>query len=214
MLFHDMTTEERIITPAYLWFDTEFTGLDAEQASLLQVALLVTDAALHRLTEPARDVNLFIRLEPEIPVSPWVEKNLASLLEQCRSEKAVTVAEADLRLAALVDEAVGPGAADIKRRPVLAGNTVHMDMVLARKFLPEFTRRLHYRLLDVSTLKILWNDWSSEQVFDKSQPGMVERYVPASVSLPAAGEHDAYYDIHASLAELNYYRISHSRNNG
>jgi len=209
-----MTTEERIITPAYLWFDTEFTGLDVQCASLLQVGLLVTDATLNRLTAPARDVNLFIRLEPEASVSPWVEKNLAALLVQCRSEKAVTVAEADRRLAALVDEAVGPLSADIKRRPVLAGNTVHMDMVLVRKFLPEFMRRLHYRLLDVSTLKILWNDWSSEPVFDKSQPGMVERYVPAKVGLPAAGPHDAYYDIDASLAELNYYRITHSRSQG
>ena len=201
-----MATEERRNTPAYLWFDTEFTGLDQEHASLLQVALLVTDPNLNRLTSSERDVNLYIRIEQDVPVSAWVAKNLAGLLEQCRSKKAVPVEEADRRLAALVDEAVGPAAADIKRRPVLAGNTVHMDLALARRFLPEFTRRLHYRLLDVSTLKVLWNDWSTEQVFDKSQPGLVQQYVPANVGLPATGEHDAYFDIHASLAELNYYR--------
>ena len=201
-----MKTEEKTITSAYLWFDSEFTGLDLEHASLLQVALLATDTALNRLAPSTRDVNLYIRLEPDVPVSAWVEKNLAGLLGHCRSGQAVTVEEADQRLSALVDEAVGPVANDIKLRPVLAGNTVHMDMSLARKFLPRFASRLHYRLLDVSTLKVLWNDWSRGPVFDKSQPELVRQYIPANVGLPAAVEHDAYYDIHASLAELNYYR--------
>lgn len=201
-----MTTQERIITPAYLWFDTEFTGLDIDHAALLQVALVATDAALNRLTSPARDVNLCIRLDPAVPVSDWVEKNLAGLLSRCRSAQSVTVEEADRRLSALVDEVVGPVSPEIKRRPVLAGNTVHMDMGLARRLLPAFVSRLHYRLLDVSTLKVLWNDWSRGPVFDKGQPDLVRRFVPAHIDLPAAGEHDAYYDVHASLAELSFYR--------
>ena len=98
-------------------------------------------------------------------------------------------------------------AADIKRRPVLAGNTVYMDMALIRRFLPGFARRLHYRLLDVSTMKILWNDWFTGPVFDKEDAGLVERYLPKSIAPLAARTHDAYYDIHASLAELNYYRL-------
>jgi oligoribonuclease len=198
--------QESMITPAYLWFDTEFTGLDTDHAALLQVALLVTDSSLRRLTAPDRDVNLCIRLDASAPVSPWVEKNLAGLLARCRSNEAVPLEEADRRLAALIDEAVGPPSDNIKRRPVLAGNTVHMDLTLARKFLPELTRRLHYRLLDVSTLKVLWNDWFSQPAFDKGAPDLVRQHVPAGLGLPVAGEHDAYYDIHASLAELNYYR--------
>ena len=66
---------ERTRSPAYLWFDAEFTGLDTASAKLLQVALVITDISLRRLTLPARDVNLCIRLDPDASVSDWVAKN-------------------------------------------------------------------------------------------------------------------------------------------
>jgi len=193
-------------TPAYLWFDTEFTSLDPNQARLLQVALLITDIDLNRLTSPEEDLNLCITLEPGAKVSGWVEENLPELLAQCRSDAAVTVDEADRQLAALVDKAIGPSAKDIADRPVLAGNAVHMDLLMARMFLPEFERRLHYRLLDVSTLKLLWNDRHPGQAFDKDTPATVAEHLPDGIALPSGAAHDAYYDIHASLAEMNYYR--------
>lgn len=193
-------------TPAYLWFDTEFTSLEPQHARLLQVALLVTDINLNRLTAPTDDVNLCIALEPETQVSGWVEENLGDLLSQCRSDTAVSLNEADALLAVLVDKAVGPAAKDIADRPVLAGNAVHMDLLMARTFLPQFEKRLHYRLLDVSTLKILWNDRHPEAPFDKDTPSIVADHLPPTITLPAGTAHDAYYDIHASLAEMNYYR--------
>ncbi|MCK5850728.1 MAG: hypothetical protein KAH23_07415 [Kiritimatiellae bacterium] len=202
-----MNTDEHIITPAYLWFDTEFTGLDLDNARLLQVALFVTDANLNRKNTPDMDINLCIRLEPDAQISDWVEQNLADLLAQCRSTEAVTVIEADRRLAKLVDETVGTRS-DITLRPVLAGNTVHMDMALVRKFLPQFSECLHYRLLDVSSLKLLWNDWLHEKPFEKDNAETISRFLPDSFTLPSSTAHDAYFDIHASLAELNYYRTS------
>jgi oligoribonuclease len=202
----DPAEPERIITPAYLWFDTEFTGLDTGSASLLQVAMVMTDANLRRLVPPDQDVSLCIKLDPAVPVSAWVTENLAGLLAQCRSEKAVSVEEADRLLAQRVDEGVGPVSSDIKRRPILAGNTIHMDVALVRRFLPEFGRRLHYRLLDVSTLKILWNDSCEGAVFDKENAASITDNLPGGFTAPVAKAHDAYYDIHASLAEMNYYR--------
>lgn len=201
-----MTSEERTLSPAYLWFDSEFTSLDPDQGRLLQVALVVTDTELRRLTPPAQDVNLYIKLALDTPVSDWVTEHLPELVARCRSEQAVSIEEADRRLTERVDAAVGSLAADIKRRAVMAGNTVHMDLTLVRKFLPEFARRLHYRLLDVSAVKVLWNDWGTGPLFEKEDPACVARYLPEGVTLPAAKTHDAYYDIHASLAELNYYR--------
>jgi oligoribonuclease len=197
---------ERTCTPAYIWFDTEFTGLDTDSAHLLQVAMIITDVNLQRLTPPDRDVCLCIKLPPDAPVSPWVAENLAGLLARCRSQSAVSVAEADHVLAQRLDEALGPVAKDIKRRPILAGNTIHMDMAMARRFLPEFNRRLHYRMLDVSTLKIFWNDSFTGPVFDKEDTGCIQPCLPTGFAAPAAAAHDAYYDIHASLAEMNYYR--------
>ena len=201
-----MTAEERIATPAYLWFDSEFTSLDPEQGRFLQVALTITDTALRRLSTPAQDVNLCIALAPDIPVSPWVAEHLPELVGRCRSAEAVSIEEADRRLTELVDTIVGPVAAEIKRRPVLAGNTVYMDLTLVRKFLPGFARRLHYRLLDVSAIKVLWNDWGAGPLFEKESPEWVARHLPEGMQVPDAKAHDAFYDIHASLAELNYYR--------
>jgi oligoribonuclease len=200
------TAIERIITPAYLWFDTEFTGLDTGSASLLQVAMIITDANLCRLTPPERDVILCIKLDPTVPVSAWVAENLAGLLAECRSEKAVSIEDADRILAQRVDAVVGTSSSDIKRRPILAGNTIHMDLGLVRRFLPEFSRRLHYRLMDVSTLKIFWNDSFDGPVFDKENAESIHGNLPAGFTAPDAKAHDAYYDIHASLAEMNYYR--------
>lgn len=200
-----MTPEANVQTPAYLWFDSEFTSLEPDEGRLLQVALVVTDRRLRRLTAPERDVNLCVALTPDAVVSDWVKDHLGRLLEACRSAGAVSVAEADRRLAALVDEAVGPVSQDIKGRPVLAGNTVHMDLALVRRFLPEFSRRIHYRLLDISTLKVLWNDSGRGPVFEKDAPATLVRHLPAGLVLPAASEHDAYYDVHATLAEAHYY---------
>jgi oligoribonuclease len=201
-----MTAKQRPITPAYLWFDTEFTSLDLEEARLLQVALLSTDSALRPLAPPERDVNLFIALEPETRVSEWVEENQADVLKRCRADAAVSLEEADARLARAVDEAVGPRAASIKLRPVLAGNSVYMDMTLVRKHLPRFADRVNYGLLDVSSLKVLWNDWHGGTAFDKDDGDLVRRFLPEGCALPSGCPHDAYYDVHASLAELNHYR--------
>jgi len=200
------TTEQRPVTPAYLWFDSEFTSLDLDEARLLQVSLLVTDAALNRLVPPERDVNLHIELDPETRVSEWVEENQADVLARCRSDAAVSIEEADARLAAVVDEAVGPRAESITERPVLAGNSVYMDRMLAHKHLPRFTERIHYHVLDVTALKTLWLDWHRGTAFDKDNGELVRRFLPPGCELPAGCPHDAYYDVHASLAELNHYR--------
>ena len=201
-----LTAEPNNVSPAYLWFDSEYTSLEPRDARLLQVSLLITDPRLQRLTAPARDVNLYVRLEADAPISAWVAEHLPDLVRRCRSPEAVPVAEADARLAALVDEAVGPPSEDVRKRPVLAGNTVHMDLGLIRQFLPEFARRLHYRLLDVSTLKILWNDAALGPAFEKKDAERVRRHLPPGFELPPAGKHDACYDLHASIAEFNCYR--------
>jgi len=193
-------------TPVYLWFDAEFTSLDTDQADLLQVALLVTGPDLRRLTPPDQDINLCVRLDPQATVSPWVEKNLSDLVRRCRTDSALPVEQVDRCLAALVDAVVGPPSEDIQQRPILAGNTIYMDLAIVRKLLPEFTRRLHYRLLDVSTLKVLWHDWSAAPAADKQDTEWVRRHLPVGLTLPPATAHDAYYDLHASLAELHYYR--------
>jgi oligoribonuclease len=192
-------------TSAYVWFDAEFTSLELDQARLLQVAVILTDTDLRRIHPAEADLNLCIRLEDGESVSPWVAENLPDLVERCRTDEAVAIEEADRQIAALLDQFCGAAGKDVSDRPVLAGNSVHNDWFLMRRFLPEFGRRLHYRLLDVSTLKIQWLDWIGGEPFDKETPATLNRYFPEA-GISAANAHDALFDIKASIAELAFYR--------
>lgn len=195
----------RDCSSALVWFDAEFTSLDLEHARLLQVAMIVTDANLRRLHPSSADICLTIRLPPRARVSEWVQKELSSLLEAARGPLAVTEAEADRLLVRTLRDALGPIPTEIERRPVLAGNSVHTDWWLIRRFLPRFEACLHYRRLDVSTLKFEWRRLGSSFEFEKTDPTELKRWYPGQWS--AGGDrHDALFDVHASIAELAFYR--------
>ncbi len=200
-----MSEKELKKSSAYVWFDAEFTSLDLDQARLLQVAVIVTDTNLNRMASPEMDLNLCIKLEDGEQVSPWVAENLPSLVERCRSGAAVTLAQADRQIADLLDQICGTPFDSISDRPILAGNSVHNDWFLLRKFLPTFKSRLHYRLLDVSTLKIQWQDWVEQEPFNKESVEQLNRYFPGG-GIDSANAHDALFDIKASVAELAFYR--------
>ncbi len=198
-------SETKKKTSAYIWFDAEFTSLDLDQACLLQVAVVVTDTNLRRIAPSEADINLCIRIEEGEAISPWVAENLPALVEKCRSSNAVSIDEADAQIAALLDQYCGTPCEEMACRPILAGNSVHNDWFLMRKFLPQFASRLHYRLLDVSTLKIQWQDWVEQQPFDKESVSQLNQYFPGG-EITSANAHDALFDIKASIAELAFYR--------
>lgn len=190
----------------YVWFDTEYSALELEKARLLQVAAMITDTSLKRVLPAEQDVRLVIRLPEGAEVSPWVAENLPELVRACRSPEAVELTEADERLAGYVDAVAGPPAERENQRPVLAGNSVHADWWLVRRFLPRFLGRLHYRQLDVTTIKLEWQRLHPEMDFEKENPENIRRYFPEAVMPAHDSRHDAYYDIQASVAELAFYR--------
>ncbi|HEY8240907.1 MAG TPA: exonuclease domain-containing protein [Kiritimatiellia bacterium] len=191
---------------AYLWFDTEYTGLDIDDAALLQVALVITDAQLKRIAPKEQDLSLFVRLPQDRKVSPWIEENMPDILNTCRSERALDVGRVDEQLFQYVTKTVTVPGGDDKKRPILAGNSIHADWFLARKFLPQFMSLVHYRQLDVTALKLQWQDWFKGEAFEKDKISLIREYFPEAV-LPDDGKpHDAYYDVQASIAELNFYR--------
>jgi len=196
----------RDLSGIYLWFDAEYTSLDLDRARLLQVALVMTDARLRRVAPPAEDLNLVVRLEPDAACDPWVRANMPALLDRCRSDAALTVADVDSRLAAQVDRILGPVPDDAGQRPVLAGNSVHHDWYLARRFLPSLIRRANYRLLDVTSWKLHWVHTRGGNPFEsgKTDRSLVERYFPGEFTT-GANEHDAHFDVLASIAEMNFY---------
>ena len=192
--------------PWLVWFDTEYTSLELEQASLIQVAMVITDFQGRRLAPADQDLVTAVRLAPEMPVSDFLARECPALVAAARNTDAPSVDMVDALLAARLDELVGPPAAKVKDRPILAGNTIHADWWLAERFLPRFLTRLHYRHLDVSALKILWLNSLLGPEFNKEDAALVGQYLPGWAGPAKAQRHDALYDVMCSIAELNYYR--------
>jgi len=200
------------------WFDTEFTSLDLDGARLLQVSLVVTDAELRPIVPqrppgvPAdqlakNGLNVYLRRPVDWVPGEFHRSEMLEVLERC-ARSSVEPSQADEWLAHYLDAAVGPPAASIRERPLLAGNSVHNDWFLARRDLPLFTARLHYRLLDVSALKSEWLaalGGREPELLDKEDPSALLAAFP-DADLSGGRAHDAYFDAQASLAELAWYR--------
>ena len=166
-----------------VWIDLEMTGLEPDVDVILQAALVITTANLEPLADVAVDVS-----QPEAALarmSPFVREmhTRTGLVERVRGST-VDVAEAERRLLACVS-AWCPSPA------TLCGNSIWNDRRFIARYMPELDRYLHYRVVDVSSLKVLAGRWYGESaVFAK----------------PTAGEHDAVVDVRSSIAELQHYR--------
>lgn len=201
-----MSESAREHAPGYLWLDAEFSSLELEEAEILQIALMATDAELNRLTPPEKDVVLFIKRRDDRGVSPWVKEHIPHIVKGCLGPDAVAPGDAEVRLCRYIDQVMGPIKREPGDRPLIAGNSVHNDWFLLRRLFPGVLHRAHYRLLDVSTLKTQWLDWWGMPAPAKEDPAFIKRYFPSANLREGMAEHDAYYDIQASVAELAYYR--------
>lgn len=168
-----------------VWIDCEMTGLDPDRDVLIEVAALVTDSELNILGD---GVDVVIRppegsLEHMAPVVRRMHTD-SGLLDEL--EAGVSLAEAERRVLDYVKAWV-PEA----RVAPLAGNSVHADKAFLRLGMPELSEHLHYRIIDVSTIKELASRW----------------YPEARVGAPAkTGNHRALGDIRDSIEELKHYR--------
>lgn len=170
--------------PTHLaWIDLEMTGLDPERNVIIEIATLVTDRDLNILAEGpclaiARTAGELARMDT------WnVKTHTASgLLDRIRNE-GVTAAEAERQTLLFLRKWLPKGASP------LAGNSIAQDRRFLRREMPKVEAFLHYRNVDVSTVKEL-----------------ARRWYPA---LPAAEKrqaHRALEDIRESVDELLYYR--------
>lgn len=172
-------------TGRLVWIDCEMTGLIPETDSLIEVAALVTDAELNILGD---GVEAVIRPEPEaIAQMPSIVRQMhtdSGLLAELEDGIAIELAERKVLdyVQAWVPEA---------RVAPLAGNTVHADKAFLRLGMPQLVEHLHYRIVDVSTLKELARRWAPE----------VLNGAPKKT-----GNHRAMGDIVDSINELKYYR--------
>jgi oligoribonuclease len=169
-----------------VWMDLEMSGLDAERERILELAVVLTDGELEVVAEGP---DLVIH-QPE-PVlagmDAWNTRHhtASGLVERVRAST-IDDAAADAAVLAFLDQHVPS-----RERPVLCGNSIHQDRRFIRRYLPRLDARLHYRMIDVSTVKELTRRWYPAQ-YDR-RPDKRET-------------HRALDDIRESIHELRFYR--------
>ncbi len=169
-----------------VWVDLEMTGLDPDRDVILEIAVVVTDG---QLTEQIAGPNLIVHAsETALEAMGDVvrEMHAESGLTEAVRASTVSVADAEQQVLAFVKEHVPDN-----RAAPLAGNTVHADRAFLARYMPDLTNHLHYRIIDVSTLKELARRWQPDAI-----EGAPEK----------AGGHRALADILESIEELRYYR--------
>ena len=168
-----------------VWIDCEMTGLDLVTDALVEVAVLVTDGDLRVLGD---GVDVLIRPPEEAlaAMGDFVRQMHAAsgLLEELAA--GTTMADAEAQVLAYVREHV-PEA----RKAPLAGNTIGTDRAFLARDMPTLEAHVHYRNVDVSSIKELARRWYPRAFWN----------APAKV-----GNHRALADIQESIEELRYYR--------
>ena len=170
-----------------VWIDCEMTGLDLVADALIEVAVLVTDFDLNVLGD-GLDVVIRPPDEAVAQMDPFVKDmhTTSGLLDEL--PRGLAMAEAEQQVLAYVKQFCADGS-----RPPLAGNTVATDRSFLARDMAELESFLHYRIVDVSSIKELARRW----------------YPRAYYSAPAKnGNHRALTDIQESIEELRYYRAA------
>ncbi len=167
-----------------VWIDLEMSGLDVGKEVILEVAALITDGDLNILEE---GLCLAVRQGNSIleKMDEWNTKHhTASGLVDRVKESKITVAEAERQTLALIKKYCP------KNKSPLCGNSVGQDRKFIDKYMPELAEYLHYRNIDVTSIKEL-----------------VTRWYPDGPKPPKKSDaHQALIDIHESVEELIFYR--------
>ncbi|WP_037605285.1 oligoribonuclease [Streptacidiphilus rugosus] len=168
-----------------VWIDCEMTGLDLGRDALVEVAALVTDSELNILGE---GVDIVVRPPAEaVEQMPEIVREMhtsSGLLEEL--EGGTTLAEAEAMVLAYIRAHV-PEAG----KAPLCGNSVATDRGFLARDMPALESHLHYRIVDVSSIKELARRWYPRAYYNSPKK---------------QGNHRALADIRESIAELKYYR--------
>jgi oligoribonuclease len=174
------------VTDRLVWIDCEMTGLDLATDALIEIAVLVTDAELNILGD---GLDLVIHAgEDALAGMPDVVREMharSGLTEEVR-RSTVTLADAEQQVLDYVRGHVP----DPNSAP-LAGNSIATDRGFIARDMPALDKHLHYRMVDVSSVKELVRRWYPRIYYAKPEKGLAHR---------------ALADIKESIGELDYYR--------
>jgi len=161
------------------WLDMEMTGLEVEQHRILEAAVIVTDWSLKPMKTFSSAV--FQDAASLAQMDEWCVKTHTASGLLSRVPDGLTETQLEQALHQLADGFFGPN-----EKIVLCGNSIGQDRKFIDKYLPGFSSRLHYRMLDVSSFKIVFEN-AYQQKFKKKN------------------KHEALGDIEESIAEFRFY---------
>jgi oligoribonuclease len=174
-----MTAPNRLV-----WIDLEMTGLDPTRHVILEIATIITDNDLHTIAEGP---NLYIRHSPEVmeQMDPWsaTHHERSGLLESVK-RKGIPAEVAARRTMEFLREHLRKNSAP------LCGNSVWQDRRFLSTQMPDIDTFLHYRIIDVSSIKELVKRWSNPTILPPRKKNL----------------HRALEDIRESIGELRFYR--------
>lgn len=162
------------------WLDMEMTGLDVNKEVVIEVAAIITDFDFQELDQFEAVVR-----QPQHYLDNMDAWNTEHHKKSGLTAKVPYGMAPDLVEAKLVD-LVKKHFPDSKNKPILAGNSINQDRLFIDKYMPEFSQRLHYRVVDVSSWKVIMNTKYGYR-YNKSN------------------QHRALDDIRESIQELKYY---------
>jgi oligoribonuclease len=169
-----------------VWIDCEMTGLDLQRDALIEIACLVTDGELQVLGD---GVDIVMHAdESALAGMPDVVRDMharSGLTDEVR-RSTVSVPEAEQQVLAYIRQHVPD-----PRTVPLAGNSIATDRAFLARDMPELDGHLHYRMVDVSSIKELCRRWYPRIFFAKPEKGLAHR---------------ALADIEESIRELRFYR--------
>ena len=171
-----------------VWIDLEMTGLEPKRHTIGEIAAIITDADLNVVGE-GLDIVIHATDEELAQMDDFVTNmhNSSGLTEEIKAAT-TTLAEAETAILELIEKHCTP-----EHPEPLAGNSIATDRAFIREYMPRLDEALHYRMIDVSTIKELARRWHPRAYFNQPDKGLAHR---------------ALADIVESIRELDYYRRS------
>jgi|SRR5579863_2973821 oligoribonuclease len=168
-----------------VWLDLEMTGLVIETDVILEIATVITDGNLNVLAEgPSLVINQSD--EKLAAMGKWCQDQhgKTGLIEAVRRSN-ISLHRAEEETYVFLKQHCAPGTG------VLSGNTVWQDRVFLDKYMPRISNYLHYRIIDVSSIKELAKRWYPDN---------------KNIEFKKSDRHRALSDVYESIAELQHYR--------
>lgn len=180
------THDESAKRDRIVWIDLEMTGLEPSRHVIVEVAALITDNELNIVGEGI-DLVVHATEEQMGEMDDYVtQMHASSGLDKEIEASTTTIEQAEQAVLDLMAQHCDPDHA-----PLLAGNSIATDRMFIREYMPRLEAALHYRMIDVSTIKELTRRWHPRAYQNQPDKGMAHR---------------ALADITESIRELDYYR--------